>query len=139
VETRAADLPAVRTDATGLALMEELPTGAVPLRFDSGSLSLQVVQPRELYDVAVAYRDSGVEHVGHRRDVRVLGGSNRLRGVDIAGRLTVSANNFSAAFCDVGAANITGNGVSLIRNRFVAGQATIPSSAAVLVDNTGIP
>lgn len=72
-------------------------------------------------------------------NVSVFGGGNRIRGVKITGRLTSSANNFSAAFCDVGSATITGNGVSLLRNRFTSGQASVPSSNAVLVDNTGIP
>jgi hypothetical protein len=72
-------------------------------------------------------------------DVTVLGGANRLRGVKINGRLTSSANDFSAAFSDIASAHITGNGVSLLRNRFTAGQATVPSANAVLVDNVGIP
>ncbi len=72
-------------------------------------------------------------------NVTVLGGANRMRGVKINGRLTSNANNFSAAFSDIASATITGNGVSLLRNRFTAGQATVPSSNAVLVDNMGIP
>ncbi|NMO22325.1 hypothetical protein HPC49_38205 [Pyxidicoccus fallax] len=72
-------------------------------------------------------------------NVTVLGGGNRLRGVTVTGRLTSNANNFSAAFSDIASATITGNGVTLLRNRFTAGQATVPSSNAVLVDNTGIP
>lgn len=203
VEIRAADLPAVRTDATGLALIEDLPTGSVPLKLDSGEVSLQVVNPKELYDVVVAYRPNGVEHVippvryplggavtvvepgtslaaaaandgaiillkpgsypgglelrsegvlifgawsteegplsTIEGDVSVFGGANRIRGVRITGRLSSAANGFSAAFCTVGSATITGNSVSLLRNVFTAGSATVPSSAAVLVDNQGIP
>jgi len=71
--------------------------------------------------------------------VTVLGGANRMRGVKVTSRLTRNANNFSAAFSDLTSATITGNGVTLLRNRFTAGQATVPSSNAVLVDNTGIP
>jgi hypothetical protein len=72
-------------------------------------------------------------------NVTVLGGSNRMRGVKINGRLTSNANTLSVAFSDIASATITGNGVTLLRNRFTAGQATVPSSSAVLVDNTGIP
>ncbi len=72
-------------------------------------------------------------------DVTVLGGGNRMRGVKINGRLTSNANNLSVAFSDIASANITGNGVTLLRNRFTQGQASVPSSNAVLVDNTGIP
>jgi hypothetical protein len=72
-------------------------------------------------------------------DVTVLGGGNRMRGVKINGRLTSNANSLSVAFSDIASANITGNGVTLLRNRFTQGQASVPSSNAVLVDNTGIP
>ncbi len=72
-------------------------------------------------------------------NVTVLGGGNRIRGVKINGRLTSNANNLSVSFSDIASATITGNGVSLLRNRFTAGQASVPSSNAVLVDNTGIP
>lgn len=203
LEVKAADLSPIRTDTTGLAVIEGLPTGTVPIRLDSGSVTLQVVNPKELYDVVLAYRQDAVEHViepvrypigdrvvvlepgrniaeaavndgtivrlkagsypggielraegvlifgewslkdGPRSviegDVRVLGGNIRMRGLRITGQLTSNANTFSAAFCDVGTASITGNGVSLIRNRFTAGRATVPSSAAILVDNAGIP
>lgn len=72
-------------------------------------------------------------------NVVVKGGGNRIRGVKITGKLTSNANNFSAAFNDVGSAIITGNGVSLLRNRFTTGSASVPSSNAVLLDNSGIP
>jgi hypothetical protein len=203
VEFQAEDLPVSRTDSTGLALVEELPTGTVTLDFDPGTYSFQVVREKELYDVVLAYRNGTVQelfppvryplsgnvvvvepgesiaeaaasddaiillmagnypgNVELRSDsviivgawsptegplsviegnVTVLGGGNRMRGVRVTGRLTSNANNFSAAFCDMATATITGNGVSLLRNRFTAGQATVPSSNAVLVDNTGIP
>jgi hypothetical protein len=201
VPLHAANLPAVVTQ-DGLALVQDLPTGVVPITFDTGSVNVSVVLERELYDVVVAYTASGVEHIlppvryplgasitivpagadiaalasddaillleaGHfpgpielrstnvlvfgawdpeqgplstiDGDVTVLGGSNRLRGVNIAGRLQSSANGLSVAFSDIAAATITGNGVSLLRNRFIAGSASVPSSNAVLVDNTGIP
>ncbi|HEX8706261.1 MAG TPA: hypothetical protein VF815_45925 [Myxococcaceae bacterium] len=191
------------TDSTGLALVEDLPTGTVELKFDQGTYSFQVVQEKELYDVVLSYRNGTVQalfppvrypiggtvvevepgsniaqaassdgtiivlkpgtYPGNLElraanvlifgawsavdgplsiiegDVTVLGGGNRMRGVKINGRLTSNANSFSAAFSDIASATITGNSVSLLRNRFTAGQATVPSSNAVLVDNTGIP
>jgi hypothetical protein len=203
VEFTAAEDVAGRTDSTGLALVEELPTGTVKLDFDPGSYSFQVVREKELYDVVLAYKDGVVEplfppvrypigdnvvevepgqsiaqaaasdgtiivlkqglYPGNvelraagvlifgawsptegplsviEGDVTVLGGGNRIRGVKINGRLSSNANNFSAAFSDLASASISGNGVSLLRNRFTAGQANVPSSNAVLVDNAGIP
>ncbi|WP_395823849.1 hypothetical protein [Archangium minus] len=203
VRFKAADLDPVQTDSTGLALVEELPTGTVELDFDPGTYSFQVFQEKELYDVVVAYRDGTVQQIippvrypiggtvvelepggdiaqaaasdntiimlapgtypGNfelrnagvlifgawspeegplsiiEGNVTVLGGSNRMRGVKINGRLSSNANNLSVSFSDIASATISGNGVSLLRNRFTAGQATVPSSNAVLVDNTGIP
>jgi hypothetical protein len=199
---KAADLEPVETDSTGLALVEELPTGTVTLDFDPGTYSFPVAREKELYDVVVAYRDGQVQplfppvrypiggqvvelepgdsiaqaaatddtiimlapgtYPGNfelrsegvlifgawspedgplsiiEGDVTVLGGANRIRGVKINGRLTSNANSLSVAFSDIASATITGNGVSLLRNRFT-GQASVPSSSAVLVDNTGIP
>jgi hypothetical protein len=192
-----------RTDSTGLALVEDLPTGTVELKFDSATYSFQVLQEKELYDLVLSYKDGTVQplfppvrypiggtvvelepgkniaeaassdgtivvlqpgtYPGNLElraegvlifgawspvdgplsiiegDVTVLGGNNRMRGVKLNGRLTSNANSFSAAFSDIASANITGNSVSLLRNRFTAGKATVPSSSAVLVDNTGIP
>jgi hypothetical protein len=203
VRFKAANLGPVATDPTGLALVEELPTGTVQLDFNPGTYSFQVAQEKELYDVVVAYRDGTVQplfppvrypiggqvvevapggniaqaaasdgtiivlgpgtYPGNfelrsegvlifgawspkegplsviEGNVTVLGGSNRMRGVKINGRLTSNANTLSVAFSDIASATITGNGVTLLRNRFTAGQATVPSSSAVLVDNTGIP
>jgi hypothetical protein len=200
---KAADLDPVRTDATGLALVEDLPTGTVRLDFDPGTYSFTVVREKELYDVVVSYQNGTVQQIippvqypiggtfvevepggniaqaaasddtiillkpgnypGNFElrsarvlifgawsaeqgplsvidgNVTVLGGGNRMRGVKINGRLTSNANTLSVAFSDIASATITGNGVSLLRNRFTAGQATVPSSNAVLVDNTGIP
>jgi hypothetical protein len=191
------------TDSTGLALVEDLPTGTVELNFDPGTYSFQVLQEKELYDVVLSYKDGTVQplfppvrypiggnvvmvepgqsiaeaaasdgtiimlkpgtYPGNfelraagvlifgawstlegplsiiEGNVTVLGGSNRMRGVKINGRLSSNANSFSAAFSDIASASISGNGVSLVRNRFTLGQATVPSSNAVLVDNMGIP
>jgi hypothetical protein len=194
---------AVRTDSTGLAVAQGFPTGTLPLAFDTGTVNLNVVANKELYDVVVSYTPSGVREIipavrypigGTVKVVQpgesiasaassddsivvlragtysgsleltaanvlvfgewapdggsasiidgsltVRGGGNRLRGVRVNGALTSNANNFSAAFCELGTANITGNGVTLIRNSFSGGSASVPSSNAVLVDNSGIP
>lgn len=203
VEVRAGDGPVVLTDDTGLALLEDFGPGAVPFRFAPGSVDVNVVNPKELYDVVVSVTGSGVTRV--LPDVRypvggtvvvvapgedlaaavaqddaivvlqpgrypgnlelrsegvllfgawspddgplsvidgavtVLGGRNRMRGLKVTGRLTSSANGFSVAFSDLGGANITGNGVTLIRNVFPSGQANVPSSSSILVDNAGLP
>lgn len=203
VRIEAARLAPVKTDATGLAVIEGLPTGLVPLRFERGMVSLNVVAEKELYDVVVSVRDDGVREIipavrypvggqvvvvepggniaaAASRDgaivvlkpgaypggfdvraegvlvfgawaakegqlsvidgpVTVSGGGARFRGLRITGTLTTNANNFSAAFWDLHSANIRGNGVSLLRNRFRAGQASVPSSNAVLVDNENLP
>jgi len=69
----------------------------------------------------------------------VLGEHTRIRGVKIAGKITVRANFFEAAFCEFGNADILGDGIMLLRNTFTQGQAIIPSSSAILVDNINIP
>jgi len=203
VEISAGDLSPVRTDPTGLAVIAGLPTGQVPVEFATGSLSLNVAQEAELYDLVVSVREDGVDYIvppirypigdnvivleegesisaaaevdgaiillspgvysenvelrsdavlifgawsdeeGPRSiiegNVSVFGGGNRIRGIDIRGELTSAANDFALSFSKVGSATITGNGVTLIRNTFTAGQARVPSSSAVLVDNVGIP
>jgi hypothetical protein len=201
IPVRAGDAAAVPTDSGGLALLEGLPTGSVPIRVEGASVPLDVVQDKDLYDVVVAWDGSTLRHVippvrypigavtvvepggnlasalaaddavvvlkpgtysGNLElrasrvllfgawseddgplsiiegDVTVQGGGNRIRGVKITGRLTSSANNFSAAFNDVGSTTLTGNAVSLLRNRFT-GTATVPSTNAVLLDNGGLP
>ena len=202
VAVQAGNLSAVSTDSTGLALIENLPTGSVPISVSNSPVPLDVVAEKDLYDVVVSWDGSTLRHIippvrypignltvlepgsglpgavgsdgavivlkagkypGNveirsagvlifgawsptegplseiEGDVAVLGGGNRIRGVRITGKLTSNANGFSAAFNDVGSANITGNTVSLLRNRFTMGTATVPSSSAVLVDNGGIP
>jgi hypothetical protein len=71
-------------------------------------------------------------------NLTVMGGNTRVRGIKVSQRITASANSFSAAFCQFNNANITGNTNYLIRNSFTGSQITVPSSNAVLVDNTGI-
>lgn len=51
------------TDATGLAVLKGLPTGEVFLDFDIGSVSINVIKDKELYDVVVAYKDDVMEIV----------------------------------------------------------------------------
>lgn len=72
-------------------------------------------------------------------NLEVRGGGNRLRSVEVTGTISSPANGFAAAFCTFEDADITGNNVTLIRNDFTGGDATVPSSSAVLVDNDGIP
>lgn len=196
------DLPAVKTDASGLALIEGLPTGDVPLTFATGNTVLNVVNDKELYDVVVSVDANGVQKIisdiryplggeiivlnpgqnitkaaaadnaiiflnegTYTEDVevrgsgvliigawtpaegqlsvidgnlKVMGGSTRARGIKVTQTFTASANSFSAAFCSFNDVNITGNTNSLIRNTFTGSQITVPSSNAVLVDNTGI-
>ena len=70
----------------------------------------------------------------------VLGEPNRIRSVALEGTLTSRANQLSTSFSYLEGADITGNGVSLIRNQFQdEAETTVPSSNAVLVDNDGIP
>jgi hypothetical protein len=71
--------------------------------------------------------------------IRVLGEHTRFRGVKIEGKITVRANYFEAAFCEFGSADILGDGIMLLRNTFTQGQAIVPSSSAILVDNINIP
>lgn len=63
ISIKAGNLTAVPTDATGLAVTKGLPTGTVPLQFSSGSVNLDVVQEKELYDVVVSYTSNGVAEI----------------------------------------------------------------------------
>jgi hypothetical protein len=73
-------------------------------------------------------------------DFPVLGELNRIRSVALEGTLTSRANQLSMSFSYLEGANLTGTGVSLIRNQFAdESSTTVPSSDAVLVDNDGIP
>ena len=56
-------LDPVTTNDTGLAVMQGFPVGANTLDFDKGSVSLNVVQDKELYDVVVSYTDNVEEIV----------------------------------------------------------------------------
>ena len=202
VEVTVDELEPVVTDGTGLAVVRDIPTGTIPFEFEPGSVTVNVQQEKELYDVVVAVRNDGVEHVfapvrypiggdviyleaggdisqaasednaivvleegsypgnleitaegvlifgkwspeeGPRStidgDVTVRGGSGRIRGVDVDGKVTSAANSFSLAFSEVDSADITGNDVTLLRNTFTGNDVSVPSSNSVLVDNTGI-
>lgn len=73
-------------------------------------------------------------------DFEVRGHPNRVRSVDLRGTITSRAGNFSMSFSKVDGAELTGQGVSLIRNEFLGDAETeVPSDDAVLVDNEGIP
>ncbi len=73
-------------------------------------------------------------------DFDVLGHPNRIRSIDLEGTLTSRANQLSMSFSYLEGANLTGTGVSLIRNVFFGEAETqVPSSDAILVDNEGIP
>ncbi len=72
-------------------------------------------------------------------DITVRGEPNRFRSIDLRGTITSRANNFSMSFSRVDGADITGQGVSLIRNDFHDdADTTVPSDDAVLADNSGI-
>lgn len=69
-------------------------------------------------------------------NITVSGGNVRMRGLKNEGFLTVNANFFSAAFCIFKDADIKGNDVALIRNEFNGTTVNVPSSSAVLLDNS---
>ena len=199
VNIKPGEMDAVTTDVTGLSVIMGLPTGTVPLQFDVGSVDLNVLQDKELYDVIVSYKDNVTEIIEEVRypiggavikvapgqdlsgpfntddaiivleegiyegdynitaqgvlifgawdptegpksvftgNITVSGGGIRMRGIQNDGMLTVNANSYSAAFCNLNDADIKGNNVSLIRNVFNGTQVSVPSSSAVLLDNT---
>lgn len=54
----------VTTDAEGVAIIKNLPVGeAVPLKFSSGDVFINIVQEKELYDVVVSYNENGVQEI----------------------------------------------------------------------------
>jgi hypothetical protein len=63
IAVQAGSMTRVSTDATGLAVLEAIPTGAVPLAFPTGNISLNVVQPKERYDVVVSVKEDGVQEI----------------------------------------------------------------------------
>jgi hypothetical protein len=203
VSIKAGSLTAVVTDSTGLAVIKNLPTGIVPFTFSSGTVNLNVIQEKELYDMVVSYTQSGVAEVipairypiggnivrvkpvddlaslfsqagliiylapgtyegnftiggqnillfGSWDEVNgpqsiingnltVNGGGIRTRGIKVTGTVKSNANGYAAAFCTFNNAEITGNNITLLRNKFT-GSATVPqsSSNSNLLDNLGI-
>ena len=195
------ELPAASTDATGLAVINNIPTGSHSLKFQNGSLAFNVVNQGELYDMIVSYTD-GVAYIVpvirypiggtvtvlnpgddinsavsednavillnkgiYTGDILVTGenvlifgtwapaegpqsiiegnitfngGSGRIRGLQVNKTVTVNANSFSAAFSTFNNAELKGNSMVLLRNKFIGASVTVPSSSAVLVDNIGI-
>src|SRR5687768_8725955 len=63
VSIKAGDLSPVTTDATGLAVIKNLPTGMVPVLFHNETINLNVVQEKELYDMVVSYTANGVAEI----------------------------------------------------------------------------
>lgn len=63
VNIKAGALAPVATDATGLAVIQNLPVGTVPFQLSSGTVDLSVVQEKELYDLVLSYTASGVEEI----------------------------------------------------------------------------
>lgn len=201
VSVQLGDLSAVATDDTGLAVINDIPTGTQTLKFSNGNLGFDVTNKGELYDVIVSYTD-GVAYTvpvvrypiggtitvlnpgdnitaaasndnaiiflnagAYTGDVTVSGsnvlifgtwhpvegpksiidgnltfngGSGRIRGLQVEQLITVNANGFSAAFSNFHDANLKGNAMVLLRNKFSGESVTVPSSSAVLVDNIGI-
>lgn len=66
------------------------------------------------------------------------GGAGRIRGLQVNQTITVNANSFSAAFSNFNNAELKGNSMVLLRNKFSGESVVVPSSSAVLVDNFGI-
>ena len=201
VSIQLGDLPAITTDATGLAVINNVPAGAQTLKFNNGSLGFDVTNPGELYDLIVSYKDNVAYTVPVVRypiggTITVLnpgdditaaasddnaviflkegsfpgdalvsgsnvlifgtwdpvkgplsviegnltfnGGSGRIRGLQVNEKITVNANAFSAAFSNFFNAELKGNSMVLLRNKFSGESVVVPSSSAVLVDNVGI-
>jgi hypothetical protein len=63
ISIKAGNLPPVITDATGLAVIKDLPTGIVPVEFSNGVIGLNVVQSKELYDMVISYTASGTVEI----------------------------------------------------------------------------
>lgn len=63
VSIKAGNLSPVTTDATGLAIIKDLPTGAVPFQFPKGTVDLNVVQAKELYDLVISYSANGAAEI----------------------------------------------------------------------------
>lgn len=201
ISVQIGELEAVTTDATGLAVINGIPTGSQSLTFEEGSLPFDVVNEGELYDMIVSYsndvayivpvvrypiggaitvlkpgddlaaaasEDNAIlflEKGSFSGDVLVSGenvlifgtwdpvegpqsvidgnltfngGAGRIRGLQVNQTITVNANSFSAAFSNFNNADLKGNSMVLLRNKFSGESLTVPSSSAVLVDNTGI-
>lgn len=201
VSVQVGELEAVTTDASGLAVINNIPAGPQSLKFNNGNLSFDVTNQGELYDIIVSYKD-GVAYtvpvvrypIGgtvtvlnpgddiskatsddnaviflnegtYTGDVLVSGsnvlifgswnpvngalsiidgnltfngGAGRIRGLQVEKTITVNANSFSAAFSNFNNADLKGNSMVLLRNKFTGESVTVPSSSAVLVDNIGI-
>ena len=63
VSIKAGSLSPVTTDATGLAVIKNLPTGTVPVLFPNETINLNVIQEKELYDMVVSYTANGTAEI----------------------------------------------------------------------------
>jgi hypothetical protein len=63
VVIQAGNLPAVETDATGLAVVKNIPTGSVPVKLSNGTVNLNVVAEKELYDMVLSYNANGTAEI----------------------------------------------------------------------------
>lgn len=62
VTIKVGELPSVTTDNNGLAVINDIPTGAQSLMFNNGNLSFDVANKGELYDMIVSYTN-GVAYI----------------------------------------------------------------------------
>lgn len=63
VSIKAGSLSPVVTDATGLAVIKNLPVGTVPVAFPNTTIDLSVAQEKELYDMVVSYTADGTSEI----------------------------------------------------------------------------
>ena len=118
VSIKAGELSPVITDATGVAVIKNVPTGTVPMLFPNESINLNVVQEKELYDMVVSYTANGTsEIIGAIRYplggtvVRVKPGDNLANAVSTDGAII-----FMEPGIYEGDLEITAGGVLLFRN-----------------------
>jgi hypothetical protein len=63
ISIKVGNLAPVVTDESGLAVIKDLPTGAVPIEFPNGIIDLNVVQSKELYDMVISYTANGTAEI----------------------------------------------------------------------------
>lgn len=141
--------PAVRYpyDSTAFVYVDSTNIDSIDFNVDNGKVyvfaegeyDLADLNPYEITADSVLFFGAWDETAGSKTvfkgAVDVRGGSIRLRGIDIQGKVTLYADYFSAAFSTFNSADITGDGISLIRNIFETADYNVPASDAILVDN----